>query len=239
MRAYAARFGEDAETGASSACSTTSTTSAIPDMDADDGHPRTRWPSSSEMDVPEEWSARSPRTPTSSASRARPPMEKTLYAVDELSGFVAGLRLRAPAGHPRAHAKSVKKKMKPPAFAAAVDRDDVREGAEELGVDFDEHVAFVIAALEPHADELGLTGAPPDVVRATSPPASRRGRRSTPGWRARRSPGAGGAWHAAALAAVPERVGPQPGRARAGGRRCGGAAVASPSASSRAPRTGG
>ena len=48
--------------------------------------------------------------------------------------------------------------MKQPAFAAAVDRDELRGGAEELGVDFDEHLAFVIAALEAHADELGLDG---------------------------------------------------------------------------------
>jgi predicted hydrolase (HD superfamily) len=48
--------------------------------------------------------------------------------------------------------------MKTPAFAAAVNREELREGAEKLGVDFDEHVAFVIAALEPHARELGLGG---------------------------------------------------------------------------------
>ncbi len=54
--------------------------------------------------------------------------------------------------------KSVKKKMKQPSFAAAVSRDDMRLGAEEMGEDFDEHVAFVIAALEPRAEELGLTG---------------------------------------------------------------------------------
>ena len=60
--------------------------------------------------------------------------------------------------------KSVKKKMKTPAFAAAVDREAMREGAELLGIDFDEHLAFVIAALEPHADELGLAGAPPQLV---------------------------------------------------------------------------
>ena len=50
--------------------------------------------------------------------------------------------------------KSVKKKLNQPSFAAAVNRDEVRGGAEELGVDFDEHLAFVIAALEEHADEL-------------------------------------------------------------------------------------
>ena len=82
-------------------------------------------------------------------------MEKTLYAVDELSGFIAR---RAPTCAPRAShgmtPKSVKKKLKQPCFAAAVDRDELRQGAEELGVDFDEHLAFVIAALEEHADEL-------------------------------------------------------------------------------------
>jgi predicted hydrolase (HD superfamily) len=55
--------------------------------------------------------------------------------------------------------KSVKKKLKQPSFAAAVDRDELRRGAEELGVDFDEHLAFLIAAFEPKAEELGLEGA--------------------------------------------------------------------------------
>jgi predicted hydrolase (HD superfamily) len=54
--------------------------------------------------------------------------------------------------------KSVKKKLKQPSFAAAVNRDELREGAEALGEDFDEHLAFVIAALEEHAGELGLEG---------------------------------------------------------------------------------
>jgi predicted hydrolase (HD superfamily) len=54
--------------------------------------------------------------------------------------------------------KSVKKKLKQPSFAAAVDRDALRAGAEDLGVDFDEHLAFVIGALEDRAEELGLEG---------------------------------------------------------------------------------
>ncbi len=54
--------------------------------------------------------------------------------------------------------KSVTKKMRQPSFAAAVSRDDMRLGADEMGEDFDEHLAFVIAALEPRAEELGLTG---------------------------------------------------------------------------------
>ena len=63
--------------------------------------------------------------------------------------------------------------MKQPSFAAAVSRDDMRLGAEELGEDFDEHLAFVIAALEPRAEELGLTGEAAD--RRRVPPAERRG----------------------------------------------------------------
>ena len=86
-------------------------------------------------------------------------MEKTLYAVDELSGFIARLRLRAPRGHPRHDAQVGQEEAQDRRrFAAAVNRDEVREGAEELGVDFDEHLAFVIAALEERADELELHG---------------------------------------------------------------------------------
>src|SRR3712207_196497 len=84
-------------------------------------------------------------------------MEKTLFAVDELSGFLAACAYVRPEGIHGLTPKSVKKKLKQPSFAAAVSRDDVRGGAELLGVDFDEHVAFVIAALEARADELGLS----------------------------------------------------------------------------------
>ena len=84
------------------------------------------------------------------------PLEHTLYAVDELSGFIVACAMVRPEGIRGMTPKSVKKKLKQPSFAAAVNRDDVRRGAEELGVDFDEHVRFVIAALEERADELGL-----------------------------------------------------------------------------------
>ena len=107
---------------------------------------------------PRDRRARSPRTPTSWASRASRDMEKTLFAVDELSGFMLACAYVRPEGIHGLTPKSVKKKLKQPAFAAAVNRDEVREGAEELGVDFDEHVAFVIAALEERADELELHG---------------------------------------------------------------------------------
>ena len=87
-------------------------------------------------------------------------MEKTLFAVDELSGFVLACAYVRPQGIDGMTPKSVKKKMKPPASPPPW-TGRVREGAEDLGVDFDEHVAFVVAALEPTADELGLDGAEP------------------------------------------------------------------------------
>ncbi|MBJ7329403.1 MAG: HDIG domain-containing protein [Solirubrobacteraceae bacterium] len=90
---------------------------------------------------------------------ATTPMDHTLRAVDELSGFLVACAMVRPGGIVGLTPKSVKKKLKQPSFAAAVNRDDVRAGADELGVDFDSHVAFVIAALEARADELELTGA--------------------------------------------------------------------------------
>src|SRR4051794_15314641 len=89
------------------------------------------------------------------------PMEKALYAVDELSGFIMACAYVRPQGIHGMTPKSGKKKMKTPAFAAAIDRDALRAGAEDLGVDFDEHVATVIAALEARSGELELDGAEP------------------------------------------------------------------------------
>lgn len=89
------------------------------------------------------------------------PMEKALYAVDELSGFIMACAYVRPQGIHGLTPKSVKKKLKTPAFAAAIDREGMREGAEALGVDFDEHLTTVIAALEEHADELELHGVEP------------------------------------------------------------------------------
>jgi predicted hydrolase (HD superfamily) len=82
------------------------------------------------------------------------PMEKTLFAVDELCGFILACAYVRPEGLVGLTPKSVKKKMKQPSFAAAVNRDDIRAGAEELGVDFDEHLTIVIAALTECRDEL-------------------------------------------------------------------------------------
>src|SRR5579862_6945027 len=74
-------------------------------------------------------------------------MEKALFAVDELSGFILACAYVRPEGLVGMTPKSVKKKMKQPSFAAAVSREDIRVGAEDLGVEFDEHLSIVIAAL--------------------------------------------------------------------------------------------
>jgi predicted hydrolase (HD superfamily) len=85
-------------------------------------------------------------------------LERTLYGVDELSGFIAACAYVRPQGIHGMTPKSVRKKLRQPSFAAAVDRDAVRRGADEMEVDFDGHVAFVIEALELRAAELGLEG---------------------------------------------------------------------------------
>ncbi len=84
------------------------------------------------------------------------PMEKTLYAVDELSGFVLACAKVRPEGLDGLTPKSVRKKLKQPSFAAAVNRDEVARGAHELGVELDDHLRVVIAALAAHAEALGV-----------------------------------------------------------------------------------
>jgi putative nucleotidyltransferase with HDIG domain len=84
------------------------------------------------------------------------PLKKALFACDELSGFVHACGLVRPTGLEGLEPKSVRKKLKQPSFAAGVSRDDVYEGADLLELDLDEHIANVIAALQPIAGELGL-----------------------------------------------------------------------------------
>src|SRR6266702_6953966 len=84
------------------------------------------------------------------------PLKKVLFACDELSGFVHACALVRPTGLEGLEPKSVRKKLKQPSFASGVHREDVYKGAEELGVDLDEHIRTVVAALQPIAAELGL-----------------------------------------------------------------------------------
>jgi putative nucleotidyltransferase with HDIG domain len=83
-------------------------------------------------------------------------LKKTLFACDELAGFVHACALVRPDGLATLEPKSVRKKLKQPSFAAGVHRDEVYRGAEELGVELDEHIANVVAAMRPIGVELGL-----------------------------------------------------------------------------------
>jgi putative nucleotidyltransferase with HDIG domain len=83
-------------------------------------------------------------------------LKKVLFACDELSGFVHACGLVRPTGLDGLEPKSVKKKLRQPSFAAGVHRDEVYAGAELLGLELDEHIANVVAALQPIAGELGL-----------------------------------------------------------------------------------
>ena len=84
------------------------------------------------------------------------PLKRTLFACDELAGFVHACGLVRPDGIETLEPKSVKKKLKQPSFAAGVHRDEVYEGAELLGLELDDHIRNVVAAMRPIASELGL-----------------------------------------------------------------------------------
>ena len=156
MRAYAERFGEDVEQWGVVGLLHDMDYERYPDLET--GHPRMALAELERRDVdPVVIRAIASHADFLGVSRDSQ-MEKTLFAVDELSGFLLACAYVRPEGLRGMTPKSVKKKLKQPSFAAAVNRDEVRHGAEELGVDFDEHVAFVIAAMEARADELGLTG---------------------------------------------------------------------------------
>ena len=87
------------------------------------------------------------------------PMEKALFACDELAGFITATALVKPnKSLAEVEAKSVRKKMKDKAFARSVNRDDITKGSAELGVDLEEHIAFCIEAMKGIAKELGLAG---------------------------------------------------------------------------------
>lgn len=85
-------------------------------------------------------------------------LDRALLACDEITGFVIASSLVRPDGVATLAPKSVKKKLKDKRFAASVDRGEVHAGVDMLGVDLTEHIQFVIDALRPHADELGIAG---------------------------------------------------------------------------------
>jgi predicted hydrolase (HD superfamily) len=84
-----------------------------------------------------------------------------LYACDELAGFITAVTLVRPnKSLAEVNVSSVKKKLKDKAFARTVNRDDIRTGVEELGVELDKHIAFCLEAMKAIAEELGLAGEP-------------------------------------------------------------------------------
>jgi putative nucleotidyltransferase with HDIG domain len=158
MRAYARRDGEDEELWGIAGLVHDLDYERYPDLET--GHPRHALKELEARAYPEQVIDAVAGHAEFLGVPRETPLAKTLFAVDELSGFVAACALVRPTGIEGMTPKSVKKKLKTPSFAAGVDRDQVRRGAEELGVDFDQHVAFVIEAMAERADELGLAPRP-------------------------------------------------------------------------------
>jgi putative nucleotidyltransferase with HDIG domain len=153
VRAYARKFGEDEEAWGNVAL--------LHDFDYErhptlDQHPKDGAPVLREKGYPE-WFIRAIQSHGEHTGVTRETqLEHTLFACDEVSGFVHACGLVRPDGIATLEAKSVRKKLKQPSFAKGVNRDDVINGAEELGVDLDEHIRNVVEALKPIAAELGL-----------------------------------------------------------------------------------
>ena len=156
MRAYAAKFGEDVDAWGF--------VGLIHDFDFEkhptlDLHPSAGAPVLRERGYPE-WVVEAILSHGENTGVPRDTqLRKTLAAVDELCGFVSAVALVRPSKAVRdVKVSSVKKKLKDRRFAEAVDREQMRESAEVLGVDFDEHISVVIGALSDHAEALGLAG---------------------------------------------------------------------------------
>ena len=156
MRAYARKYGEEEELWGVTGLLHDLDYERHPDLET--GHPRMALEEFRRRGYPPELIDAVAGHADFLGVPRRTRLAKALYAVDELSGFVAACAMVRPTGIHGLTPKSVKKKLKQPSFAAGVDREGVRRGAEELGVDFDEHVARVIAAMEARAGELGLGG---------------------------------------------------------------------------------
>jgi putative nucleotidyltransferase with HDIG domain len=157
MRAYAREYGEDEEKWAVTGIVHDLDYERYPDLDT--GHPRVALEELPKLGYPDDVVEAVAGHATFLNVPRTTLMAKALFAVDELSGFITACAYVRPTGIHGLTPKSVKKKLKQPSFAAAVNRDEVRQGAEELGVDFDEHVRKVIAAMEERSTELGLDGA--------------------------------------------------------------------------------
>jgi predicted hydrolase (HD superfamily) len=154
MRVYARKWGEDEEAYAVTGLVHDLDYERYPDLDT--GHPRYAIKELTDRGYPQDVVDAVGGHADFMGVPRETKMAKTLYAVDELSGFVAACALVRPTGIEGMKPKSVKKKLKQPSFAAAVNRDDIQRGIEELDVDQDEHIALVIEALAERAEQLGL-----------------------------------------------------------------------------------
>ena len=153
VRSYARRFGEDEEIWG--------VTALLHDFDYEihpslDQHPQDGAPILRDEGYPEIVIETVLSHAEHLAMPRDTPLKKTLFACDELSGFVHACGLVRPTGLDGLEPKSVRKKLKTPSFAAGVHRDEVDQGAELLGISLDEHITNVVAALQPIAHELGL-----------------------------------------------------------------------------------
>jgi putative nucleotidyltransferase with HDIG domain len=154
MRAYARRFGEDEERWAVTGIVHDLDYERYPDLET--GHPRKALEELRSRGYPDDVVDAVAGHADFLGVPRETQMAKTLYAVDELSGFIAACALVRPTGIEGMKPKSVRKKLKQPSFAAKVDRDQIRRGIEELGVDENEHIQVVIDAMAEKAAELGL-----------------------------------------------------------------------------------
>jgi putative nucleotidyltransferase with HDIG domain len=154
MRAYARKFGEDEERWAVTGIVHDLDYERYPDLET--GHPRMALEELEAKGYPQDVIDAVAGHAEFLEVPRETQMARTLYAVDELSGFIAACALVRPTGIGGLKPKSVRKKLKQPSFAAKVDREQIRRGIEELGVDESEHIQFVIDAMAARADELGL-----------------------------------------------------------------------------------
>ena len=177
MRAYARRFGEDEELWGITGLVHDLDYERYPDMnDPENGHPRTALRLFRELGWPEELIEAVAGHATFLGVPRRTRLAKTLFAVDELTGLIIAVALVRPDKDIRnVKVKSIKKKWKDKRFAAGVNRQEIEEATEELGVDLWEHVGFVLEAMQGVATELGLAGAN---VQAPSPQGATAGKGS-------------------------------------------------------------
>ena len=163
MRAYAAKFGEDPERWGLAGLIHDFDYEKFPNAEhsATDGHPAHGVRVLREKGWPEDILQAILGHGTYTGVPRETRMAKTLFAVDELTGLITATALVRPSRSVHeVDARSVRKKMKDKGFARGVNRDDVVTGAQDLGVDLDEHIQFVVDAMRASADALGLSGSP-------------------------------------------------------------------------------